>query len=72
MTLEQIKKKIRYGDYSTLGLMLAINPDAAKMRFLRNDSLAIQAMTIIITHREEMITKFHQTFSQDLKQHHSD
>jgi len=72
MTLEQIKKKIRYGDYSTLGLMLAINPDAAKMRFLRNDSMAIQAMLIIITHREEMISQFHKMFPQVHKQRNTD
>ncbi|NMH29612.1 hypothetical protein [Flavobacterium silvaticum] len=58
MTLEQLKKKIRYGDYSTLGLMLGINPDAAKMRFMRNDDKAIIAMTLIIESRERLIADF--------------
>ena len=72
MTLEQIKKKIRYGDYNTLGLMLTINPDAAKMRFLRNDDMAIEAMRQIITHREEMITNFHQMCSNLMEHNKSE
>lgn len=58
MTLEHLKKKIRYGDYGTLGQMLGINPDAAKMRFLRNDDKALYAMTLIVQSRERLIEDF--------------
>jgi hypothetical protein len=58
MTLEQIKTKIKYGDYGTLGQILGISPDAAKMRFNRKDLGAIDVMTKIIQTREELIREY--------------
>lgn len=59
MTLEQIKSKIEYGDYKTLGAMLGVPPTTAKMRFLRGDSESKNALEKIIEAREELI-KSHQ------------
>ena len=58
MTLEQIKSKIKYGDYNVLGEMLEITVAAAKMRFMRNDEKAIEAMKNIIETRESLIENF--------------
>lgn len=58
MELEQIKMKMKYGDYNTLGQILGISPDAAKMRFNRKDGTAIEAMTKIIESREELIREY--------------
>lgn len=58
MTSEQIKMKMKYGDYNTLGQILGISSDAAKMRFNRKDSTAIEAMTKIILSREELIKEY--------------
>jgi len=43
MKLEQIKNKIRYGDYITLSEMLITTPDTAKMRVRRGDKDALAA-----------------------------
>ncbi|WP_189337163.1 hypothetical protein [Flavobacterium laiguense] len=40
MTIEEIKLKTQYGDYTTLGQVLGINAPAAKQRFLRGDQTA--------------------------------
>lgn len=58
MTIEQIKKKTQYGDYTTLGQILGITAVAAKMRFLRGDENARVAMEKIIKSREELIKQF--------------
>lgn len=55
MTIEQIKKKTQYGDYTTLGLMLGITPMAAKMRFIRGDQEAKEAMEKILEARENLL-----------------
>ncbi|MDN3709848.1 hypothetical protein QW060_23220 [Myroides ceti] len=44
MKLEQIKNKIRYGDYITLSEMLNTTADSAKMRIRRNDKIAMEAL----------------------------
>jgi hypothetical protein len=61
MTSDQLKAKIKYGDYNTLGQILGITSDAAKMRFKRNDALAIEAMTKIIVGRDELIKEYQTT-----------
>lgn len=58
MQLDQIKLKMKYGDYNTLGQILGISPDAAKMRFNRKDALAIEAMIKIIETREDLIREY--------------
>lgn len=58
MTLEQIKEKIKHGDYNTLGLVLGISSDAAKMRFKRNDANATEILIKIIEMRENLIKEF--------------
>jgi hypothetical protein len=58
MTIDQLKKKVKYGDYGTLGAMLETNPDTAKQRFLRGDKEAFDALQIFITTREALIEKF--------------
>lgn len=58
MTLEQIKEKIKHGDYNTLALVLGISSDAAKMRFKRNDPDATEVLIKIITMRENLIKEF--------------
>jgi hypothetical protein len=55
---EQLKEKIKYGDYNTLGQILGITSDAAKMRFKRNDSVAIEAMTKMIVGRDQLIKEY--------------
>lgn len=60
MTLEQIKSKIKYGDYNVLGEMLGTTVAAAKMRFMRGDEKAIEAMQNIIEAREKLIENFNQ------------
>ena len=54
MTIEQIKTKTEYGDYTTLGKMLGITSAAAKMRFFRGDQKAKEALIAIIENREEL------------------
>lgn len=58
MTLEEIKQKVKYGDYTTLGQILGITSDAAKMRFNRKDFTAMEAMSKIINSREELIKEY--------------
>lgn len=58
MTIEEIKMKLKYGDYNTLGQILRITPDAAKMRFKRKDFTAIEAMIKIIQSREDLIREY--------------
>ncbi len=58
MTIEQIKAKIKYGDYNVLGEMLGTTVAAAKMRFMRNDEEAVKAMQSIIEAREKLIEDF--------------
>ena len=55
MTSDQIKSKIEYGDYKTLGAMLDVPPTTAKMRFLRGDFEAKTALEKIIEAREQLI-----------------
>lgn len=58
MTIEQIIKNTQYGDYTLLGQVLGINAPAAKMRFLRGDEKAKEALQKIIESRNELIRQF--------------
>lgn len=53
MTTEQIKEKLKYGDYQLLGELLEITAEAAKMRFFRGDEQAKELLEKIINNREE-------------------
>lgn len=64
MTTEQIKKKTQYGDYTLLGQVLSLNAPAAKMRFLRGDEKAKEALIKIIENREELIKQFQENENQ--------
>lgn len=56
MTIEQIKEKTQYGDYTTLARMLGtVNSYTAKMRFFRGNEEARKAMEKIVTTREMLI-----------------
>ena len=58
MTLEILKSKIEYGDYNTLGKMLEISSPSAAARFKRNDFEAIEAMTLLIERKEQLIKDY--------------
>ncbi|WP_316634322.1 hypothetical protein [uncultured Flavobacterium sp.] len=58
MTIEQIKEKTLYGDYTLLGHVMGINAPAAKMRFFRGDEKAKNALIKIISNREKLIKEF--------------
>jgi hypothetical protein len=58
MTIEQIKTKTQYGDYTTLGMILGITAMAAKMRFIRGDKEAKDALLKILESREDLIKQF--------------
>lgn len=68
MTIEQIKKKTQYGDYTLLGQVMGLNAPAAKMRFLRGDEKSKEALLKIIANREELIKEFQVVEETTLKQ----
>ena len=61
MTIEQIKESIMYGDYITLGKILGIDTQTARMRFRRNKEDAIAGMHKIIKQREQLLNQFKQS-----------
>lgn len=68
MTIEQIKEKIQYGDYITLGKMFKIPTATIKSRFLRGDEKASEAMIKIIESREKLIEDFRKQLLEDFKE----
>jgi len=68
MTIEQIKEKIQYGDYITLGKMFKIPTATIKSRFLRGDEKAAEAMIKIIEAREKLIEDFRKQLLEDFKE----
>lgn len=52
---EQINEKIKYGDYRTLGEMLGITADNAKMRYRRCKEDAVLAMQRITDARDGLV-----------------
>lgn len=68
MTIEQIKEKIQYGDYITLGKMFKIPTATIKSRFLRGDEKAAAAMIKIIGAREKLIEDFRKQLLEDFKE----
>lgn len=55
MTIEQIKRKMITGDYITLGRMLGITPETARMRFRRGKEDAVAGMQKIIDSRDQLV-----------------
>lgn len=58
MTYDEIRNKVKIGDYVTLAKMLNISHPAAKMRVLRGNQEAIEALEEIIKSREELIKNY--------------
>lgn len=67
MTIEEIKEKIQYGDYTTLGKMFKIPTATIKSRFMRGDEKAVEAMTKIIESREKLIEDFRKQLLDEYK-----
>lgn len=67
MTIEQIKTKIQYGDWITLGRMFNLPTSTTKSRFLREDVKTVSAMLKIIESREKLIEEFKQQLIEDFK-----
>lgn len=55
---EQLTEKIKRGDFITLGKVLKINANAARMQFKRGKKKAFVEMSNIIENREEYITNY--------------
>ena len=53
--IEDLEKRLQYGDYTTLGCAMSCSPDAAKKRFIRGNVDAFNALDKIITNREETV-----------------
>ncbi len=58
MTIEQIKEKTLYGDYTLLAQVMGIKAPAAKMRFFRGDEIAKKTLIRIIENRGALIKEF--------------
>lgn len=54
-TIGQIKERLKYGDYTTLGSMLKCSPEAAKKRFLRGNEEAKNALLKVVENREQLV-----------------
>lgn len=67
MTSDEIKSELQYGDYTTLGKMLGVPPTTAKMRFLRGDEGAKNALEKIIEGRKKLIEDFKNTEDKPLQ-----
>lgn len=52
------EQKRKYGDYQLLGEMLNCSSDAAKMRYLRGDKQAVEAMQAIRESRTKLIETY--------------
>lgn len=53
--IEDLEKRLQYGDYTTLGAALSCSPDTAKKRFKRGNAEAFKALDRIITNRENLV-----------------
>lgn len=53
-----LESKLKYGDYTTLGIVLGCNADAAKKRFKRGNKQAEKALREIVENRERLIDKY--------------
>lgn len=58
---EQNTKKTQYGDFQTLGKVLGISAEAAKMRYRRGDEQARKIIQEIIDARENLIASYQQS-----------
>lgn len=56
-----LETRLKYGDYESLASMLNISRDAARKRFKRGNTQAIEAMEKIILNREQLLSNSNQT-----------
>lgn len=56
--IQQLKQRLQYGDYTTLGQVLGCSPDAAKKRFERGNLIAFKALQKIVENREDLKQEF--------------
>lgn len=56
--IEELKEKLIYGDFTVLGEILGITPDAAKKRFFRGNIQAYEALEKIVNSRQELFEEF--------------
>lgn len=68
MTVEEIKSKLQYGDYTTLAKMFNLPMATIKSRFLRGDEKATEAIVKIINSREKLIEEFKQQLIEEFKE----
>lgn len=55
---EQLKSKIKRGDFITLGKILGIEQNTARMQFNRGIDLAVKVMSEIIDNRENFVADY--------------
>lgn len=55
---EQVKEKMEKGDFLTLGKMLEVAQDTARVRFNRDNEIAVKAMEKIVNNRESFIDQY--------------
>lgn len=55
---EQFKAKIKRGDFVTLGQLLDVQPEAARMKFNRGKEEAVLGMVDIVDNRESFILNY--------------
>lgn len=67
MTIAQIKKRMQYGDYVTLGKMFNLPTSTVKSRFEREDEKTVEAVVKIIEAREKLIEDFKKQLIEEFK-----
>ena len=50
-----LETRLKYGDYESLATMLNISRDAARKRFKRGNTQALEAMEKIVSNREQLL-----------------
>ena len=50
-----LESRLKYGDYESLATMLNISRDAARKRFKRGNTQALEAMEKIVSNREQLL-----------------
>jgi len=61
---KELSRKMELGDYVTLGKILGLAQQTARMRYLRHNEEAVLAMKEIIESREALINKFKKGLDQ--------
>ncbi|WP_417289647.1 hypothetical protein [Corallibacter sp.] len=60
---KEIELKIELGDYVTLGKMLGVPQNTARMRFKRDNLKAVEAMKLLIESRDQLIKSYKESLS---------